>query len=158
MYEEKLSKQRPGCQLVAFRFSFFPLQGTHRHRGTQDNSTFKNQHILFQKTRLTLLTQHQRETNKHKKTRQKWVQTVNASIFLVCTYGIIALAYNCKFRVQSGEETDVNQSDLNNCEDVTSHKQKFLINNIYEVVYILGMLLKNQPLQTNRKQDTLIFN
>ena len=35
-------------------------------------------------------------------------------------YGIIALAYPCKFTVQSVEQTDVSQSDLNNCEDVTS--------------------------------------
>lgn len=64
-------------------------------------------------------------------------------LFLLSTYRIIALAYTCKFTVQSVEQTDVSQSDLNNCEDVTNHKQKCFINNTVEIVYILAILLKN---------------
>jgi len=32
------------------------------------------------------------------------VQAVKASVVLVCTYGILALAYICKFTVQSVEQ------------------------------------------------------
>lgn len=32
---------------------------------------------------------------------------LKTSIFLICAYGIIALAYSCKFTAQSVKQTDV---------------------------------------------------
>lgn len=77
--------------------------------------------------------------------------------FLVCTYGIISLACTCEFTAQSAEQTDVSQSDLNNSENVTNHKQKCLINNTFEIVDVFAILLKNHYKQEARQIKDKLF-